>query len=478
MGGGTSSHDENFTDEEKRRLMKAMENTYEESSKKLQEEGKSGNESDAVILSSIASTFRMEGEKILAEKTTELNEEDSSNKADSVEDAKPIALMSSEDILKDIDDSASSQQINSLLENLKVISSIKSPEKSFRSRRLTYSTDLSHDYEGNILGESMKQRRRTAIFASSEIGVVPKAKFPFPVEYMGTYSCHGIEPSLENEDNIIEKINQDRGCIVHPYHGKEDMALLCVLDGHGRQGDKVSDFVMRQLVFSLDKNPLLTSQPIEALKKVYIDTNEALKSTKFDYVSSGCTCITVLVCERTLYIANVGDSRAVMGSFKEEKWLSEDLSEDHKPDLPEEQARIEKMGGYVCPPQEEGLSARVYLDPEFRRVGLAMSRSIGDYIVKSVGVIAEPDVKIYELQETDRFLVLGSDGIWEFISSQEAIDIVSENLDRGVYEAAETLIQVAQMRWEEEEGDYRDDITAIVIKVPLPFQVNTERSEV
>jgi serine/threonine protein phosphatase PrpC len=82
--------------------------------------------------------------------------------------------------------------------------------------------------------------------------------------------------------------------------------------------------------------------------------------------------------DNTLFVANAGDSRAVMacadgaGNFK-----AKDLTRDHKPDDPEEQDRIEKWGGFVCPPYEEGLSARVYLDPHFTMIGLAMSRSIG-----------------------------------------------------------------------------------------------------
>ena len=54
-----------------------------------------------------------------------------------------------------------------------------------------------------------------------------------------------------------------------------------------------------------------------------------------------------------------------------------DLSRDHKPDDPEEAARITEWGGYILPAPEPGLTARVYLDPEFTMIGLAMARSIG-----------------------------------------------------------------------------------------------------
>ena len=59
----------------------------------------------------------------------------------------------------------------------------------------------------------------------------------------------GIEPG-EDEDGeeiIHDKINQDRGCVVCPYRSKPEESLFMVLDGHGEQGDRISEFVMRQV---------------------------------------------------------------------------------------------------------------------------------------------------------------------------------------------------------------------------------------
>ena len=94
-----------------------------------------------------------------------------------------------------------------------------------------------------------KMSKRTTIYASSEIGVKQETTAPFHPSIMGTYSCHGIEPDPEEEDGIHEKINQDRGCVVFPFHAKSgvDEALFVVLDGHGEQGDRVAEFVMRQV---------------------------------------------------------------------------------------------------------------------------------------------------------------------------------------------------------------------------------------
>ncbi len=94
-----------------------------------------------------------------------------------------------------------------------------------------------------------------------------------------------------------------------------------------------------------------------------------------------------------------------------------------------------------------------------------MARSIGDYAVKSVGVIAEPVVSFHDLHENDTFLILATDGVWEFISSAEAVNIVAKHLHKGATKACQILIETAAAKWHDEEGDYRDDITALVVRL-------------
>ena len=88
--------------------------------------------------------------------------------------------------------------------------------------------------------------------------------------------------------------------------------------------------------------------------------------------------------------------------------------------------------------------------------------------MKNVGVIAEPEVKIFDVTEKDQFMIMASDGVWEFISSQEAVEIVASCIDEGIPEACQELIEVAASRWQEEEGDYRDDVSSALV-VPLFF---------
>ena len=95
--------------------------------------------------------------------------------------------------------------------------------------------------------------------------------------------------------------------------------------------------------------------------------------------------------------------------------------------------------------------------------GLAMSRSFGDQAAAEVGVNAIPEITEMNLIEADKFLILASDGVWEFISNDQAVNIVMPHYQNNSAEkAAEALIREAMKRWQEEDTSI-DDITCIII---------------
>ena len=292
---------------------------------------------------------------------------------------------------------------------------------------------------------------------------------PFPDETLGTYSHHGIEPKYYGE-GFTSKINQDRGCVAHPYVDSETQSLFCVFDGHGERGEDVSEFVLESIVQNLERDPELSTQPERALTKAFLQADDDLEKSDIDSFFSGTTAVAVYRNGNAMYTANAGDSRAIIArrdAANPQHLLALPLSIDHNPDTPGERERIESLGGFVSDPPGEGLSARVWLDPNMTRVGLAMARSIGDNAVKKVGVIAEPEVRKHLLTDDDVFMILASDGVWEFISSEDAVSIVHTALDatNSASAACKRLIDAAIQCWKENEGDYRDDITAIVMRL-------------
>lgn len=125
----------------------------------------------------------------------------------------------------------------------------------------------------------------------------------------------------------------------------------------------------------------------------------------------GSTAVSVLIVDRTIYVANVGDSRAVLCT---QGGRAIDMSADHKPAREDEKARIEKLGG------------RVIHYGTWRVQGvLAVSRAIGDRRLKAF-VSSEPEIKSWALQDSDEFLILATDGVWDVLSSQAAVDIVRQ----------------------------------------------------
>ena len=374
---------------------------------------------------------------------------------------------------------------------------VPSPEASkFRARRLTYAQRTAENPEP----VAPLTRKRTTIYTAREPdaddevehdstkackNLRERRKPPFSSDILGTYSQHGVEPSnsiYEDEEKdtddfelTVDKINQDRGCVCFPLRkGSADETLLMVLDGHGEHGDKVSEYIMREIVKNLETSESLDSDPPASLVEAFVRSHGSLltQGEHIQSMTSGTTCAAVYFKGDDFWTAHAGDTRVVVATDMGEAIpTARALTNDHKPDDENERKRIEEWGGFVSPSPEPGISARVWLDPNFTMIGLAMSRSLGDYAVTAVGVIPQPDVTQYKVEEGDKFMIIASDGVWEFIESQEAVEIVHLNIDKGAEEACKALIDTATERWKEEEGDYRDDITAIVVKLPLPVSV-------
>lgn len=210
---------------------------------------------------------------------------------------------------------------------------------------------------------------------------------------------------------------------------------------------------------------------VNAMTEAYLQThNELWKKSNIDINFSGSTAITVLVRGNQCICSNCGDSRAVVGRFGKDGWSSVPLSVDHKPENPAERIRIEKSGGRIESYKDnEGRPlgpARVWLKNE-QFPGLAMSRSIGDLISTRAGIVSTPDVLIHNLEPQDKFLVLASDGVWEFISNDECVQIISNFYFSGkLYEACEQLANIATFRWNRQDGNV-DDITIIIVSLKI-----------
>lgn len=289
----------------------------------------------------------------------------------------------------------------------------------------------------------------------------------------------------------FNKINQDAHLALFNYqiktlkdNDKETdrrniMSLFGVFDGHGNHGHFISktvkteieDYFTQSDAFNRvkDKESLrdfIRNNQYEIINQAYSKASNALKSKLFDSTLSGSTCLLVIVLNDAIICSNVGDSRAIlysnMNSPKGYKII--ELSKDHKPVIKEECERIIKNGGFISRSDGDDLGPfRVWI--KYKSIpGLTLTRSIGDFIAESVGVISIPEIREISTNESKfNYIVIASDGLWEWMSNYEVGKLVFPYYkQKNSFKAAQLLVDTVRKKWLR-RCRVIDDITVIVI---------------
>eukprot|EP00804_Cyclotella_cryptica_P012707 CCRYP_016292-RA/>CCRYP_016292-RA protein AED:0.17 eAED:0.17 QI:143/1/1/1/1/1/4/382/367 len=240
--------------------------------------------------------------------------------------------------------------------------------------------------------------------------------------------------------------------------------ILCVLDGHGEHGDGVSAQFRDQLAMEMMSHPSWATDvkqaTADAIAKV---EHQVIRNFRIDTEFSGTTLSMAIVRGNKLTGVNIGDSRVILGLEGDGgRLVAEEFTHDHKPDSPAEKERIIAAGGRVFAVEyDDGIDGppRVWLG-HMDVPGLAMSRSLGDAVAHTAGVISDPEFTEKELDPTsDRVIIVATDGLWEFVDNDETIALMRET--PGPAEAVDCLVKEANLRWMREE-QVIDDTTIIV----------------
>ncbi|KAI5581979.1 hypothetical protein BDE02_07G054400 [Populus trichocarpa] len=270
-----------------------------------------------------------------------------------------------------------------------------------------------------------------------------------------------------------------------------------IYDGHG--GPETSRYINDYLFQHLKR---LTSEQqsmsVDVIRKAYQATEEGFFSLvakqwpmKPQIAAVGSCCLVGVICGGILYIANLGDSRAVLGRHVKAtgEVISIQLSSEHNVAI--ESVRQEMHSWHPDDSQIVVLKHNVW-----RVKGLIqISRSIGDVYLKKAEfnreplyakfrlhepfkrpiLSSDPSISVHRLQPHDQFLIFASDGLWEHLSNQEAVDIVQNHPHSGI---ARRLIKAAlqeaakkrEMRYSDlkkiDRGvrrHFHDDITVAVV---------------
>ena len=302
--------------------------------------------------------------------------------------------------------------------------------------------------------------------------------------FISNFKSHYALSKAGKDDSGKIKINQDSYVVITRINNLKDFNIFGVLDGHGPEGHLVSQFISKYIEVEFNNisgikklndtekiYSKLSSNDFEIIKNIIINADNVLKEQEIDSRTSGTTCVLVIHIGEHIICANTGDSRAVLVfDEKDDEELNYlkvfPLSIDSKPEIPSEKERIINSGGDVekirnkfgqlVGPYRVWVKNKDY-------PGLAMSRSIGDFNAKVVGVIPNPEIIECNLSIYSKYIVICSDGVWEFLSNEDVMNVGKkyylEGNPRGF---CKKLIENSIKFWEKEDIVI-DDITVVTI---------------
>lgn len=228
---------------------------------------------------------------------------------------------------------------------------------------------------------------------------------------VGSSCMQGWRINMEDAHTHILNLHNDKSC-----------AFFAVYDGHG--GAKVAEYAGNHLHERvLNQQSYKDNNIPDAMRKGFLGLDEdMLDDEDMKEELAGTTAVCVILKDKKIYCANVGDSRSIASV----RGRVQNLSYDHKPNNELETKRILAAGGWV----------------EFNRVNgnLALSRALGDFVFKKNEtkkpedqiVTAYPDVDMKDITADHEFIVLACDGIWDVLSNEEVLEFVRSRIAQQI----------------------------------------------
>ncbi|CAL9109248.1 unnamed protein product [Musa textilis] len=278
----------------------------------------------------------------------------------------------------------------------------------------------------------------------------------------GRHACGEFSMAVVQANDLLEDQSQiESGPLSSPESGLYG-TFVGIYDGHG--GPETSRYVNDHLFHHL-KRFALEQQTIsvDVIRKAIQATEEGFLAlvtkqwpAKPQIAAVGSCCLLGVICSGTLYIANLGDSRVVLGRLVKAtgEVLAMQLSAEHN-------AGLESVRQELCSLHPNDPRIVVLKHDVWRVKGLIqVSRTIGDAYLKRAEfnreplqakfclgepfkkpiLGSEPSISAQPLQREDQFLIFASDGLWEHLSNQEAVDIVQHHPRSG---SARRLVRAA-----------------------------------
>jgi len=244
------------------------------------------------------------------------------------------------------------------------------------------------------------------------------------------------------------------------------VSFFTVCDGHG--GVQAADFVNNHLFDNIIAHSSFLEDTETAILTGFAQTEAAFcKFVKEEEIDGmiGTTVTAVLIIENQLYVANLGDSEAVLCSGGQDHLLTE----AHIPSNLQEEERVIQAGGLMVS-DKRGTKRLGHPAWNPKLVNIGVTRAIGDYFFKNEeyvgkrqsGLISVPSIKKWNLTTEDQFLVIASDGFWDVVKHKEAVDYINRNIELDSDTICKQLLELSSSRRS------NDNITVLLIKFAMP----------
>ncbi|XP_068124828.1 protein phosphatase 1D [Hyperolius riggenbachi] len=316
------------------------------------------------------------------------------------------------------------------------------------------------------------------------------------------------ELSWEEEEEDDEESAAGASLSRTPNHNRaeksgQSLAFFAVFDGHG--GREAAHFARDHLWGFIRKQRGFMSRDSEevcaAIRKGFVACHHAMWKKLPEWPktmtglpsTSGTTASVVIIRGNKLYVAHVGDSGVVFGlqNSPKDAMKALEVTQDHKPELPKERERIEGLGGSVI--NKSGVNRVVWKRPRLTHNGpvrrstvidqipfLAVARALGDlwsydFYSGEFVVSPEPDTSVHVIDpQKHKFIIIGSDGLWNMVSAQDAVGLCQE-LEKGFVageygqSCAKMLVSRALTQWRQRMLR-ADNTSAIVVCISPPSE--------
>lgn len=313
----------------------------------------------------------------------------------------------------------------------------------------------------------------------------------------GQHSSGEFSMAVIQANNLLEDHSQIESGSLSSHESGPYGTFVGIYDGHG--GPETARYINDHLFHHLKRfTSEQQSMSTDVIRKAFQATEEGFTSLvarqwsiRPQLAAVGSCCLVGVICGGNLYIANLGDSRAVLGRLVKATGdvLAIQLSAEHN-------ACIESVRQELHSLHPDDNQIVVLKHNVWRVRGLIqITRSIGDVYLKRAEfnrepliakfrlrepfrmpiLSSDPAISVHPLQPHDQFVIFASDGLWEHLSNQEAVDIVQSHPRNG---SAKRLVKAAlqeaakkrEMRYSDlkkiDRGvrrHFHDDITVIVV---------------